>query len=575
MSKVHILPPEIVTKIAAGEVIERPASVVKELIENAIDAQAKSIEIALKQAGKTSIHIKDTGTGIEPDDIEKIFQRHSTSKIQNIANLYAIKSLGFRGEALYSIAAISDVILHSKTKSSQTGWEIHLRGGEKKNLSPVSMPEGTQIEVKELFFNTPARKKFLKTDTAELQQILNIFMPYTLLDPTQRFIFNHNGKSIVNLSPEVNQINRIAKALNLKPENILERKEDFPDKNITVQLLLGDINIQRVRKNMQFIFVNNRPVQNHFLSFHLNQVYRLIFPADAHPFFCLYITIPPEDLDVNIHPTKREIKIKNESMLAPLLRTLCEDTLMSHGKAKEMQESLFSYNKKSFKTRTTDAVMRETSQGKYNGASEEQFIFSKENPALPREQDDLKHKVTQAHYIGSFLNKYLLFESSSSLLVIDQHAAQERVTYEKLIRQIESKHIEIQRLLTPFVVQLSPQEKLAWENSKVMLEKIGLETTLWDNDNIALHTHPQLIKNPEIALRNIISTEDVKRFDMALVARHACRNSLMAGDKLAPPAAQFLRDQLVKCHDPFTCPHGRPTVIEIKDGVFEKQFLRK
>jgi len=565
MTKVHILPPEVISKIAAGEIIERPASVVKELLENSLDAEAKTIEISVKQAGKTSIRIKDTGTGIEPDDIEKIFHRHSTSKIHNIHDLFAIRSMGFRGEALYSIAAVSDILLRSKTKSNDTGWEIHLRGGEKIDMRPVSMLEGTEIEIKELFFNTPARKKFLKSDTTELQQILNLVLPYTILYPEHRFSLVHNNKSMLDLPPEENHTNRIKKALNLEPKHIIARKESFLDKDISIELLLGDINIQRARKDMQFIYVNKRPVQNSFLRFHLNQVYRLIFPSSVHPFFSIHLTLPPENIDVNIHPTKREVKIKNESSLAPLLRALCEGTLLSHGKPKEMKDAFFHIE------HGTKAESQKINDG---GSCEQQIIFSQEKFSIPREQDNLRHKLLNASYIGSFLNKYLFFESGTSLLVIDQHAAQERITYEQLTQEIQSGHIEIQRLLTPFIMALSPQEMLAWENLKDVLEKMGFETTLWDNANIALHTHPQLIKKLETALRNILSGEDFKAFDMDTLARRACKNSLMAGDKMAQEEVRYLHNRLLKCHDPFICPHGRPTVMEIKDKTFEREFLR-
>ena len=190
MKKVHILPPEIISKIAAGEVIERPASVVKELIENALDAGTKTIELHLLQAGKTLIRIKDTGVGIDHDDIETIFHRHSTSKIEKADDLFNIHSLGFRGEALYSISSIADVTLRSKTKDQDTGWEIHIRGGERLILRPVSMQTGTEVEIKELFFNTPARRKFLKSNLTEMNHILNIVIPYTLLYPQRRFLLS-------------------------------------------------------------------------------------------------------------------------------------------------------------------------------------------------------------------------------------------------------------------------------------------------------------------------------------------------------------------------------------------------
>ena len=278
MNSVHILPPEIISKIAAGEVIDRPASVIKELMENAIDAGTTSIELALQQAGKTLIRLKDTGTGITGADIEKIFQRHATSKISKIDDLFEIQSLGFRGEALYSIAAVADVILRSRSKAEDSGWEIHLRGGKRLSLKPASIPAGTEAEVKELFFNTPARRKFLKSNTSEIHPILNIAVPYALLHPAIRFLIRHQDKGLLDLAPAADHRERAADVLNLETDHILQARHDQPERGLSIRLLLGDINIVRSRRDMQFIFVNNRPVQSKNISYHMNDVYRLILP---------------------------------------------------------------------------------------------------------------------------------------------------------------------------------------------------------------------------------------------------------------------------------------------------------
>jgi DNA mismatch repair protein MutL len=578
MGKVHILPSEIASKIAAGEVIERPASVIKELIENALDAGAESIEVSLKRGGKTFICLKDNGTGIEGDDIEKIFKRHSTSKIHRLEDLSAITSLGFRGEALYSIAAIADVTLRSRTKSSDTGWEIHLRGGKKLNLQPVGMPEGTEVEVKELFFNTPARRKFLKSDTRELQQALNIFTPYTLLYPERRFHLSHYNRTIIHLPAEKTFLNRICKALNLKQKYLLETEHKSPSEEISIKLILGDINIQRPRKDMQFIFINNRPVQNYLLSFHLNQAYKLILPAEVYPFFAVYITLPAANVDVNIHPTKHQVKIKNDFTLLSLLRSMCEKTLLSHGKPKVLKELSSSSKEYAFLQETpsssTPHLLKELPPDQYNFLWEEDQTLSLKKELSIQKETNLKQKLSAATYIGSFLKKYLFFESGTSLLVVDQHAAQERITYEQLLHQIESGRVETQHLLAPLIIKVSAGEMLVWELAKDKLEEAGFSTTLWDAENIALHAHPQLIKNPEIALRNLLGEGERSRFDMQTLARRACRNSLMAGYHISCQQAQYLLTELIKCKNPFVCPHGRPTVIELKEAIFEKQFLR-
>ena len=584
MSKVHILPPEIVSKIAAGEVVERPASVLKELLENSIDAQATSIEVTLQGAGKTLIQIKDNGTGITQNDINTLFHRHATSKIRNLDDLYQIMSLGFRGEALYSIGAISDITLSSKTKDEGHGWEVHLRGNEKLSQKPVTMYTGTAIEVKELFYNTPARKKFLKSNTSELNALLDIFIPYTLLYPAIRFLLEHDGRKISDLAQDNNLIKRIAEALHLEPKHIIEDTRDFSHDNLSIHLVLGDINIQRSRRDMQFIFVNNRPVQNKTISYHLNDIYRLLFSRGVYPFFCAYITMPASDLDVNVHPTKREIKIKNETDLAGKLRSFTEQLLMARSKAKQFQKSVFSIPQASLSP-TSKAYSFETPHFTGLKASlqqeqpslsitEKTFLF--ETGHLPAQKEDtLREKLQTSRYIGNLLNKYLLFEATGSLLVIDQHAAHERVNFEKLKNQIEKGKIEIQQLLTPILLKLSHQEILNWEENKEVFEKMGFGLSLFDKETLAIHAHPQLITQPENSVRNLLSGESIDKFNPETLARLACKSSITTGFCLKKEEAEFMRKQLLLLPSPFTCPHGRPTVIEITDDILNKQFLRK
>lgn len=579
MGKVHVLPAEIISKIAAGEVIERPASVVKELVENSLDANADSIEIHLKLAGKKLIRIKDTGTGIDTDDIEKIFLRHSTSKISALGDLDKIGTLGFRGEALYSIAAISDIILRSKTQTADTGWEINVRGNQNLSSRPAGLSHGTEIEVKELFFNTPARKKFLKPDTTELKQILNTFIPYTILFPHARFLLTNNAKILLDISPQENHIQRIQKVLNLNPENLIETKQEIPETGITLHLILGDINIQRPNRNLQFIFINGRPVENRNLSIQINQAYRLILPDGVNPFFSVFIKMPPQDIDVNVHPTKRQVKLKNDFQIASHIRGVCENTLMSYGKAKEINESLCQIKPQPIQYPAEEFF---SAQFAKDNPQTQYTVFSRPTQPIESGKEELflsnnsllKERLKEARYIGTFLKKYLFFEITDSLLIMDQHAAHERITYEKLKQQLDTGKIEIQRLLTPILIKTTPQEMLVWNETNAKIEELGFSTSLWDNGTIAIHCHPRLINNPETAARNLLCEKNQNVYDLDALIRRACRQSVMCGDSLKKEQAEFLRGQLLKCADPFTCPHGRPTVIEIKEGFLNRQFLR-
>lgn len=592
MNKVRILSPEIVSKIAAGEVIERPASVVKELIENSLDANSTSIEIRLKDAGKLLIAVKDNGHGIEQDDLKKIFFRHATSKIQQADDLYHIDSLGFRGEALYSIGAIADVIVRSKTEKQDSGWEIHVRADKQLDVKPCTFgSSGTEIEIKELFFNTPARKKFLKSNTTEMHQILNTVIPYTLLYHSCRFTLKSQTKTILDLAPTKNKIDRVADVLNLEKEFILESSQAFEEHNLAINLIAGDINIKRGRRDMQFIFVNGRPVQNKSISFHLNQIYRLILPEDIFPFFAVSIKIPSDQIDVNIHPTKREVKLKNERLVCDHLRAMCEETIMSQGKTKLATNLATSKIPIEHRTSTNSVINRAIEKSNmFETATEpSSWTTSTDDYAYPKSEtqetfipqdnvfkseDSLQNKIENARYIGPFRAKFLLFESENSLLVMDQHAAAERITYEQLIRQMNNSSIEIQNLLSPIVIKLSPQETLIYEDVKDELLKMGFESNQWDEESIAIHSQPTLLKDVEKAVRYILAGERIEKSDFATLARRACRSSIMTGDKLASEQAEFLREQLLQCLDPFTCPHGRPTVIEMSENFLDKQFLR-
>lgn len=567
MNKVNLLPPDVVAKIAAGEVVERPASVVKELLENAIDAGATSIEIHLKDAGKEFIQIKDNGSGIAREDLEKIFHRHATSKISAIEDFEKLHSMGFRGEALYSIAAVSDVILSSRTATDE-GWQIHIKGGVRQNLEPTALSgAGTDIKIAELFFNTPARRKFLKNNTSELNQIIAIVLPYTLIYPQKRFVLTHAGRSLLDLRSAPSSLDRAAAALNVSMNHFLETDQEFVEEQIRIQLILGNINIQRPRRDMQFIFINNRPVDSRNLSFNLNDVYKLILPPGVYGAFIAHITLDPANVDVNIHPTKREVRLKNEARIISVLRRMTEYQLMHKGQAKEMgglpaDEVIFAPGQLQAKFNPSTY----TPTGQDTSMPLDFQLFGQENT--------LRAKFAKGRYVGNFLQKYLIFEADESLLIVDQHAAQERIMFEKFKNQIENTKVESQPLLTPLLLKLTPQEKITWEENRERLAAAGIETTQFDEDTIALQTQPLLLKNIELVVRALLAGGEAQRLDKDTLARRACKASITAGDKIDPSQAEHQRKELLDCKDPFVCPHGRPTVIEITQGFLDRQFLR-
>jgi|LSQX01.3.fsa_nt_gb DNA mismatch repair protein MutL len=573
MGKINILPDKLISKIAAGEVVERPASVVKECLENSLDANSNSIIVDIQKAGKELISIRDDGDGIEPDDIDKLFYRHSTSKLKNIEDLYKISSLGFRGEALYSIGAVADVILKSRHKNnSQTGKEIHIRGGEKIKVRDIGHPIGTTIEIRELFFNTPARKKFLKTDSTEFRQIVNIFTPYCLLYFDKKFSLTHNNRKILNYNPVREDILRISEVLNANKENIITSEKKFMKEGFSCKIFLGDINLQRPRRDQQFIFVNNRPVYCQSVSYSVNQVYRSLLPRDVYPIFVIYINLPYVDVDANIHPSKKEVKLKNDLTISSAISRFAFELLATKGKVAEVkrEDTHFSQESSVFlKSRPISDNIQE--QVFFNDKT--QFKHNEET-CEHIQPTTIQQKLKEANYIGSYKNKYLFFESGDTLLLIDQHAAHERVNYEKLKNQFETGSVEVQQLLSPMILKLNIEEMALWEEGNTKLEEIGFLTTRWDSNSIALHGFPQLIRNPEISVRNLLAEKQVKMLSEEQLARRACRGSVLAGERLNEIEAVHIKNSLLKCKVPFVCPHGRPTVVEFSESFLDRQFLR-
>ncbi len=567
---VNILSLDVIAKIAAGEVVDRPGSVVKELLENSIDAGAQAIEIHLKDAGKELIHIKDDGCGIAKADLPNLFHRHATSKILHIDDLAELRSMGFRGEALYSIAAVSDVTLNSQTRGQAEAWSIQVRGGKRLRLDPKAITQpGTDIQIAELFFNTPARRKFLKSNTSEMNHILGAVIPYTLMYPEKKFLLTHAGRALLDLKPAGTRKDRVAAVLGLDQNHLLETSQDLPPEEVSIKAILGNINVQRPRRDMQYIFINQRPVESKSLNFAVNDMYRAILPPGVYPAFMLDIRLDPARVDVNIHPSKREVRIKDEATLSSLVRHLTEYTLMRFGNPRTLEHGL-----PADKIIFGPGQIRQTNFFKFPVQPNAVGVSEPTSADLFGSDDSLQTKFAHARFIGAFINKYLLFEEGTSLFLVDQHAAQERIMFEKFQKQIEAGTIEVQPLLTPVLLKLSAQERTIWHEAEEKIKDVGIETALFDEDTLAVHTQPLLLNNIENAVRTLLGGDDIARCDRSTIARRACKASIVTGDTLSPQQADYQRQQLLACQDPYTCPHGRPTVIELKENFLDRQFLR-
>ncbi|MFA5646155.1 MAG: DNA mismatch repair endonuclease MutL [Candidatus Ratteibacteria bacterium] len=582
MAKVHLLPPDVVRRIAAGEVVERPASILKEVIENSIDAGADSLVIDLEGAGRRSIRVQDNGSGVDREDMEQLFYRHSTSKISSFEDLESLSTLGFRGEALYSIAAVSEVFFRSRVSESSEGWELHIRGGERLGLKPCAMAKGTVIEVKQVFFNTPARKKFLKSDASEMRACLDVFLSQAIASFGIAFSFSA-GRTVYTLPSGEGFRERVAHLLNLPLEHLFEAEAEIPEHRAFVRIVAGDQNLQRPRRENQFIVVSGRPVINKAISFAVNRAYESLLPAQRYGCFAVFLDIPPEEIDANIHPSKQEVKIAGEREIASFVASFLLATLSSRGAAKqyrldpkiarELSES--TEKKRPFERKKSAIPMksRESVTPYVSPTAQSKVLFPHISPVRDR-FSSLREALASSSFLGSFRAKYLLFEATAALFIMDQHAAHERITFETLKRQMKEGTVPVQQLLMPLVFSLSPQERVAWEERKQAIEAVGFSASLWEQDSIAVHSHPQSLLFPEYAVRALLAEEPISYTDKEALARRACRQSLMAGTVLLREEAEALKTSLLDCEEPFTCPHGRPTVIELDEQSIARQFLR-
>jgi DNA mismatch repair protein MutL len=591
MSHIKVLSAEVISRIAAGEVVDRPASVVKELVENSLDAGAGRVEVHLKDGGKTLIHVSDNGQGIPRKDLEILFNRHATSKISTSQDLESILSFGFRGEALYSVAAVAEVLLKSRAQGETEAWEVAVRGGAHAPAVPAARAEaGTDIKVGEIFFNTPARKKFLKVDHSEFEQALNVVMPYALYYPGVQFLLTHNGRTVLDLRTEASFSARASRALGFNISHLIEADDRMPDRGLKVRFVLGDINIQRPRRDLQYFFVNGRPVASRNMAFHVNETYKLILPPSAYPFFMVMLELPPKEVDVNIHPAKREVRLHEEAKICSFLRQALERVLMTCGSAREVNTAIPKSDVFEFSPGALNKEEGLPPERMVFGPGQKSRPFAFDRPAeaqrapllfTPPHSEgavagvpQVRERFLRARFLGTFARKYHLFEEELSLFAVDQHAAQERIVFERFIRQIHSGQLEVQQLLLPVLIAATPQEMLAWENAQDRLSALGFETTLSGPSTIALNSHPAVLVNAEAAVRVLLAEEDLPRVDHDTVARRACRASVMAGDAMTPPEAVHQIRELFSCQDPFTCPHGRPVFIELKSTFLDRQFLR-
>ena len=682
-NKINILDDLTINKIAAGEVVERPSSVTKELIENSIDAGATQIVIDIVDGGKKQIRVTDNGSGILSSEVDKSFLRHATSKIAKIDDLYDLYSLGFRGEALASIASVSRLEMITKTKNEPIGTKVVLEGGKEILKEPVGTKNGTTIIIKDLFFNTPARQKFLKSTHAETINISDLINKLAIGNSHIQFKYINNGKLMLN-TPGDNKLLSVIRSIYGKDivENLIELKGE--GKYCTISGYIGNNNIYRSNKNLQHIYINNRFVKSKIILDAISEAYKSIIPINKHGVCFLHIDINPSNIDVNIHPTKMEIKFENDKDLYIEIRDLLKKRLLNSvliGKY-ETYDSKNTYNKDSnynnvketkelyqAQNKDTLEVLNKSEENKATPIEEDThsintFVSLKE--ALKKEDNkkannenmslnnlDIKYKndsikniensltlensdakvypienkkgeffidevidvsksftfdelstlntldkenkneilddiikyetrfsLTEFKVVGSILNTYIVLEKNNSMYLLDQHAAHEKVLYEEYMQKYKNHKIDMQMLLDPIILEISNIDMLKVEKNIDLFLTFGFEVELFGNNHIMIRGVPTIFGNPEsekFILQIIDNIEDLKNsYDLkgSKFASMACRAAIKANDKIHTIEMKRLLSQMEKCENPFTCPHGRPTIVEISKKEIEKMFKR-
>jgi DNA mismatch repair protein MutL len=589
MGKIHVLSEIVANKIAAGEVVERPASIVKELVENSLDAGADRIEIEIKHGGKSLIRVADNGSGMTAEDAQLALQRHATSKIEKAEDLDHIASFGFRGEALPSIAAVSRFTLQAKTADAATGTELVVEGGSLVKAKECPAAEGTVIEVRDLFFNTPARRKFLKQDTTEFGHILDIVTCLALANLQVRFVLNSGGKTILDLVPTKDLAVRAAAIFGEDwAKQTLSIQREIPHAKLSG--LIGKPSLASGNRAQQFLFINRRWVKAYGLSYGLQAGYHGLLMQHQFPAAILFLDLNPQYVDVNVHPTKQQVRLSHETVIKTMIEKTVAEALKESGdlvpsfREKDEKPSAgfqgVRFQEPSF--RFEENMVSHNAPLKVAEAVVADVVIRNVSAFGPLE---IGKGLRITRVLGQVHRTYILAETEEGYVAVDQHAAHERVMFEALMKNFESERPAIQGLLMEEVLELHPRQVEVLKKKLSFLAKLGFEIELFGERAFVVRGLPAILKdeNPVTIIKQFVDEEEsgktqtgLKGAQEDIAAMIACkRKSVKAADPLTLPAMQGLLEQLARCKNPFNCPHGRPSIMKYSLADLEKQFKRK
>ena len=617
MSKIRILPEILANKIAAGEIVERPASIVKELLENSIDAGARSIHVSVESGGKKLVLVRDDGQGMSEDDALLAFEHHATSKIQTADDLAAISTLGFRGEALPSIAAVSRLTLKTRVGSdpaSLAGTEVLIQGGTVRSVKPVPWDSGTEVTVRDIFFNVPARRKFLKTNETELAHITRLVTHYALAYPEVRYKLESEGRTLLDVVSVPTTRERV---FQLFGEQFLANLVELDGSAGPVSLrgLVSKPHEQRTNPYSQFFYVNRRMVRDKVITSALRQAYRNVIPASAYPVALLFLELPFDEVDVNAHPAKIEIRFRQQSLVHDLVRDTIQKALVGvHAiPAYEHRGGVLPADVRDQPGQGTPSAgstgaaspLEFSTPSHGSGLFQRAFSypFHEAPPTVPIHHPDhnalklrpdllvgspLEHEETvfdsrRVRILGQMHESYIIACDSEGLLIVDQHVAHERILYEKLASARLKNAVETQGLLVPQTMELAPHQLAVVDAVLPELTRNGFQVEHFGGSAVLVRAVPAVARDSDCnkLLNEIIDgleaedrTVDMDRVRDRIAVSTACHAAIKVNMALSPEKMQWLLDELGQTRIPTNCPHGRPVILRFSLYEIERNFGR-
>jgi DNA mismatch repair protein MutL len=592
---IHVLPPEVAGKIAAGEVVERPASVVKELVENALDAGARSVTIELLEGGRRLIRVADDGCGIPSDQVELAFHRYATSKLQSVEDLDRIRTLGFRGEALASIAAVSRLTLITRATGEAAGTRLLLEGGQVVQREPVGAPQGTLITAENLFYNVPARLKFLKQESTERGHVAALVSRYAMAYPHVRFVLRHGRQEVLHTTGsgslrevlnEVYGVETASQMIPVEPEDAPSRP-DLPVVQVTGHVGLPALN--RANRSQITLFVNGRWIQDSSLSYAVVQAYHTMLMVGRYPVAVILIDLPPEELDVNVHPTKAEVRFRQPEAVFSAVQRAVRRVLLENAGPPAVHTGVTwgSPEWAARRERLAQVTGERLSQIGIDLDLESPGQYARQSPARREGQEQpappaRRRSLPLLRVVGQVGATYIVAEGPSGLFLVDQHAAHERILYEQFAAAYAAQEVAAQELLEPVTVELLPEQVALAEASLETLHTVGFRVELFGRTTVRVRAIPALVSGDDPGQALLAALGEIECGEMptgataeqALIARVCKQAAVKAGQVLSYAEMEGLIRQLELCESPRTCPHGRPTMLHLSAEELARQFGR-